>query len=140
MMALAFQLYIGFVLLQGAFMKSIQNTTDHDISIASLKSAVDRLEERIENMTVIQTQGKVLIIRRGRQLGKPGDTELMGRGLLCTTSEDIDPDPEIECIYSVFNSERMHGVTMTLIHTYFRRMDISMHQSSAILSPKALLT
>ena len=54
MMVLAFQLYIGFVLLQGSFMKSIQNTTDHDISIASLKSAVDRLEERIENMTAIQ--------------------------------------------------------------------------------------
>jgi hypothetical protein len=59
MMALAFQLYMGFVLLQEAFMKSIQNATDHDISIASLKSAVDRLEERIENMTVIQTQGNV---------------------------------------------------------------------------------
>jgi hypothetical protein len=50
MMALAFQLYMGFVLLQEAFMKSIQNATDHDISIASLKSAVDRLEERIENI------------------------------------------------------------------------------------------
>jgi hypothetical protein len=34
MMALAFQLYMGFVLLQGTFMKSIQNATDHDISIA----------------------------------------------------------------------------------------------------------
>jgi hypothetical protein len=45
MMAFALQLYVGFVLLQGAFMKSIQNTTDHDISIASLKSAVDRLRE-----------------------------------------------------------------------------------------------
>ena len=44
-------------------MKSIQNTTDHDISIASLKSAVDRLEERIENMTVIQTRGKSFIIK-----------------------------------------------------------------------------
>jgi hypothetical protein len=48
MMTLAFQLYVGFVLLQGAFMKSIKNTTGHDISIASLKSAVDRLEERIK--------------------------------------------------------------------------------------------
>ena len=63
MMALVFQLYIGFVLLQGTFMKSIRNGTDHDISIASLKSAVDRLEERIENMTVIQAQGKSFIIR-----------------------------------------------------------------------------
>jgi hypothetical protein len=63
MMAFALQLYMGFVLLQGAFMKSIQNTTDHDISIASLKSAVDRLEERIENMTVIQTRGKSFIIK-----------------------------------------------------------------------------
>jgi hypothetical protein len=54
MMTFAFQLYLGFVLLQGAFMKSIQNTTDHAFSIASLKSAVDRLEERIENMSVIQ--------------------------------------------------------------------------------------
>ena len=62
MMAFAFQLYIGFLLLQGASMKSIQNTTDPAISIASLKYAVDRLEERIENMTVIQTQGKVFII------------------------------------------------------------------------------
>ena len=62
MMALAFQLYMGFVLLQGALMKSIQNAEDHDISIASLKSAVDRLEERIENMTVIQTQGKVFFL------------------------------------------------------------------------------
>jgi hypothetical protein len=33
----------------------LRNTTDPAISIASLKSAVDRLEERIENMTVIQT-------------------------------------------------------------------------------------
>jgi hypothetical protein len=72
MMALAFQLYMGFVLLQEAFMKSIQNATDHDISIASLKSAVDRLEERIENMTVIQTQGNVFLIIRG-QLGRPGN-------------------------------------------------------------------
>ena len=63
MMAFALQLYMGCVLLQGAFMKSIQNTTDHDISIASLKSAVDRLEERIENMTVIQTRGKSFIIK-----------------------------------------------------------------------------
>lgn len=63
MMALAFQLYIGFVLLHGAFMKSIQKTTDHDISIASLKSAVDRLEERIENLTAIQTKGKAIIMR-----------------------------------------------------------------------------
>jgi hypothetical protein len=39
MKVLAFQLYIGFLLLQGAFMKSIQNAKDHDISIASLKSA-----------------------------------------------------------------------------------------------------
>ena len=72
MMALAFQLYMGFALLQEAFMKSIQNATDHDISIASLKSAVDRLEERIENMTVIQTQGNVFLIIRG-QLGRPGN-------------------------------------------------------------------
>ena len=42
MMALAFQLYMEFVLFQGTFMKSIRNATDHDISIASLKSAVDR--------------------------------------------------------------------------------------------------
>jgi hypothetical protein len=68
MMALALQLYMGFVLLHGAFMKSIQNTTDHDISIASLKSAVDRLEERNENMTVIQTQGKAFIIRGGETI------------------------------------------------------------------------
>jgi hypothetical protein len=53
-------------------MKSIQNATDHDISIASLKSAVDRLEERIENMTVIQTQGNAFLIIRG-QLGRPGN-------------------------------------------------------------------
>ena len=53
-------------------MKSIQNTTDPAISIASLKSAVDRLEERIENMTVIQTQGKVFIIRRGETIGETG--------------------------------------------------------------------
>jgi hypothetical protein len=77
MMVLAFQLYIGFVLFQGSFMKSIQNTTDHDISIASLKSDVDRLEERMENMTAIQTQGKIFIIRGGRQLGRPCDTELI---------------------------------------------------------------
>ena len=68
MMVLAFHLYIGFVLLQGAFMKSIRNTTDPAISIAALKSAVDRLEERIENMTVIQTQGKVFIIRVGETI------------------------------------------------------------------------
>ena len=62
-MAFAFQLYIGFLLLQGTSMKSIQNTTDPAISIASLKSAVDRLEERIENMTVIQTQGQTNVYR-----------------------------------------------------------------------------
>ena len=70
MVAFDFQLYIGFILLQGAFMKSIQNTTNHDISIASLKSAVDRLEERIENITVIQTQGKDFIIRGGETIGE----------------------------------------------------------------------
>jgi hypothetical protein len=53
-------------------MKSIQNTTDPAISIASLKSAVDRLEERIENMTVIQTQGKVFIIRGGETIRETG--------------------------------------------------------------------
>jgi hypothetical protein len=116
MMVLAFQLYIGFLLLQGAFMKSIQITKDHDISIASLKSAADRLEERIENMTVIQTQGKVFIIRGGGQLGRPGDTELMGREPLCTTSEYIDTAAEMECIYSVIYSDRVHGVTMILIY------------------------
>ena len=68
MMVFAFQLFIGFVLFQGAFMKSIQHATGHDISIASLKSAVDRLEERIENMTVIQTQGKSCIIRGGETI------------------------------------------------------------------------
>jgi hypothetical protein len=70
MMVFAFQLFIGFVLFQGAFMKSIQNTTDDDIFITSLKSAVDRLEERIKNMTVIQTQGKVFIIRGGDTIGE----------------------------------------------------------------------
>ena len=70
MMVFAFQLFIGFVLFQGAFMKSIQNTTDDDISITSLKSAVDRLEEQIKNMTVIQTQGKVFIIRGGDTIGE----------------------------------------------------------------------
>ena len=70
MMVFAFQLFIGFVLFQGAFMKSIQNTTDDDIFITSLKSAVDRLEERIKNITVIQTQGKVFIIRGGDTIGE----------------------------------------------------------------------
>ena len=64
MLAFALQVYIGFVLLQGASMKSIRNSTDHDISIASLKSTVDRLDERIENMTVIQTQDKVFYNQR----------------------------------------------------------------------------
>ena len=78
MMVFAFQLFIGFVLFQGAFMKSIQNTTDDDIFITSLKSAVDRLEERIENMTVIQAQGKVFIIREGEIiLRRLGDADLM---------------------------------------------------------------
>jgi hypothetical protein len=130
MMVLAFQLYIGFVLFQGSFMKSIQNTTDHDISIASLKSAVDRLEERIENMTAIQTQGKIFIIRGGRQLGRPCDTELMGREPLCTSSEVINTEPEMECIYSVFYSERVYGVTMILMYSYFKCKDIAMHPSS----------
>ena len=70
MMAFALHVYDGFVLLQGAFMKSIRNSTDHDISIASLKYAVDRLEERIENMTVIQAQGKAVIIREGKTIGE----------------------------------------------------------------------
>ena len=69
MMVFVFQLFIGFALFQGAFMKSIQNAADHDISIASLKSAVDHLEEWIENMTVIQTQGKSFIIRGGETTG-----------------------------------------------------------------------
>jgi hypothetical protein len=68
MIAFALQVYVGFVLLQGGSMKSIRNSTDHDISIASLKSAVDRLEERIENMTVIQAQGKAFIIREGETI------------------------------------------------------------------------
>ena len=51
-------------------MKSIQNTTDPVVSIELLKSAVHRLEERIENMTVIQTQSKVFIIRGGETIGK----------------------------------------------------------------------
>jgi hypothetical protein len=64
MLAFALQVYIGFVLFQGASMKSIQNSTDHDISIASLKSTVDHLNERIESMTVIQTQGKIFYNQR----------------------------------------------------------------------------
>ena len=63
MLAFALQVYVGFALLQAASMKSIRNSRNHDISIASLKSAVDRLEERIENMTVIQTRGKSFIIK-----------------------------------------------------------------------------
>jgi hypothetical protein len=70
MMVFVFQLFIGFALFQGACMKSIQNATYHDISIASLKSAVDHLEEQIENMTVIQTQGKSFIIRGGETTGE----------------------------------------------------------------------
>jgi hypothetical protein len=46
MMVFVFQLFIGFAQFQGAFMKYIQNATDHDISIASLKSAVDHLEDK----------------------------------------------------------------------------------------------
>jgi hypothetical protein len=68
MIAFALQVYVGFVLLQGGSMKPIRNSTDHDISIASLNSAVDRLEERIENMTVIQAQGKAFIIREGETI------------------------------------------------------------------------
>ena len=70
MIAFALQVYVGFVLLQGASMKSIRNSTDHDISIASLKSAVDRLEERIENISVIQAQGKAFIIREWETIGE----------------------------------------------------------------------
>ena len=70
MMAFALHVYVGVALLQGASMKSIRNSTNHDISIASLKSAVDRLEERIESMTVIQAQGKAFIIREGETIGE----------------------------------------------------------------------
>ena len=70
MIAFALQMYVGFFLLQRASMKSIRNSTDHDISIASLKSAVDRLEERIENMTDIQAQGKTFIIREWETIGE----------------------------------------------------------------------
>ena len=71
---------------------------------------------------------------------RPGDTELMGREQLYTTSEDRVPEADMENIYSVVNLESEHGVTLILIHSYFKRKDISMHQSSAISSPKALLT
>ena len=70
MPAFALQVYVGFALLQGASMKSIRNSTDHDISIALLKSAVDRLEERIENISVIQAQGKAFIIREWETIGE----------------------------------------------------------------------
>jgi hypothetical protein len=86
-----------------------------------LKSAVDRLEERIENMTVIQAQGKSFIIRGGGNWGgRPGDIELMGREQLCTTSEDTVSEPEMKNIYSVIYLERVHGVTNILIHTHFK--------------------
>jgi hypothetical protein len=35
-----------------------------------LKSAVDRLEERIENISVIQAQGKAFIIREWETIGE----------------------------------------------------------------------
>jgi hypothetical protein len=56
MMVFAFQLFIGFVLFQGAFMKSIQNTTDDDISITSLKSAVDRFQNIFDSANLYINQ------------------------------------------------------------------------------------
>jgi hypothetical protein len=44
----------------------------------------------------------------------------------------------MESIYSVVNLESEHGVTMILIHSYFKRNDIETHTSSAILSPTAV--
>jgi hypothetical protein len=44
----------------------------------------------------------------------------------------------MENIYSVVNLESEHGVTMILIHSYFKRNDIEMHTRSSILSPTAL--
>jgi hypothetical protein len=64
-------------------------------------------------------------------LERPGDTELMGREQLYITSEDRVPEPYMESIYSVVNLESEHGVTMILIHSYFKRNDIETHTSSA---------
>ena len=69
---------------------------------------------------------------------RPGDTELMGREQLYTTSEDRVLEPDMESKYSVVNLESEHGVTMILIHSYFKRNDIETHTSSAILSPTAV--
>ena len=55
-----------------------------------------------------------------------------------TTSEDRVPEPDMESIYYVVNLEREHGVTMILIHSYFKRNDIEAHTSSGILSPTAV--
>jgi hypothetical protein len=57
---------------------------------------------------------------------------------LYTTSEDRVSEPDMESIYYVVNFESEHGITMILIHSYFKRNDIETHTSSAILSPKSL--
>jgi hypothetical protein len=44
----------------------------------------------------------------------------------------------MESKYYVVNLESEHGVTMILIHSYFKRNDIERHTSSAILSPTAV--
>jgi hypothetical protein len=62
----------------------------------------------------------------------------MGREQLYTTSEERVPEPYMENIYSVVNLESEHGLTMILIHSYFKRNDIETHTSSAILSPTAV--
>ena len=55
-----------------------------------------------------------------------------------TTSEDRVLEPDMESIYYVVNFEREHGVTMILIHSYFKRNDIETHTSSGISSPTAV--
>ena len=55
-----------------------------------------------------------------------------------TTSEDRVSEPDMESIYYVVNFESEHGITMILIHSYFKRNDIETHTSSAILSPTAV--
>jgi hypothetical protein len=44
----------------------------------------------------------------------------------------------MESIYYVVNLESEHGVTMILIHSYFKRNDIETHTCSGISSPTAV--
>jgi hypothetical protein len=86
----------------------------------------------MENMTVIQAQGKSFIIRGGEMIdGTRWQGVSRARAIVCYIGR-YSTEQEIESIYSVINLEHVHGVTMILIHSYCKYKDIAMHPSSDV--------